>query len=325
MSQLLKRLLMVALMSPMLAFAQVPVDKVIATVSGEPVTQQEVLDRAKVSMQVWDQEAQAIKADKNAPAALKNQKKPSKDQFEQMAFNEVLQERVLLKQAKNTGVSVNQNDVDKQIENVANSNGLSATDFKAWVIKQGGEKGWANYQRDMATELTVAKLLTKEVDDKITVSEAEITDMLKDAPKSIPVAVVEHIFVDGTGAKSQAKINAAKAHLTKGESFATVAATLSESPDKGAEKLTLPTNDETMDPAVKKEVTTQTIGSVGNVVKSKNGFYLFNVLERKEKPIVESEQRQLARDLIKVNKIGPAQQEWINTLLKNNQSSVVMK
>ena len=325
MSQLLKRLLMIALMSPMLAFAQMPVDKVIATVAGEPVTQQEVLDRAKVSMQVWDQEASAIKADKNAPAALKNQKKPSAAQFQEAALNEVLQERVLLNQAKNSGISLNQNDVDKQIENVAKSNGLSAVDFKAWVVKQGGEKGWAKYQLDMGNELIIAKLLAKEVDDKVTVSEAEITEMLKDAPKSIPVAVTEHIYVEGTGAKSQAKINAAKARLTKGESFSTVAAAVSESPDKGAEKLELPTNDPTMDPAVKKEVTTQTIGSIGNVVKSKNGFYLFNVLERKEKPIVESEQRQLARELIKANKIGPAQQAWLESTFNSNQSSVVMK
>jgi len=325
MSQLLKCLLLVALITPTFAFAQVAVDKVVAVVSGEPVTQREVSDKAALNVRVWDLEAQQIKADPKAPAELKNRKKPTAAEFQAAALNEVLQDRVLMNQAKNMGITLSQNDLDKQIEAVAKSNGAQNTEaFKTRIISIDGQKGWDSFVRDMRYEMTVARLLEREVDNKIQVSEAEIDKILEGAPQTQPVAVASHLYIDGVGSKSQAKINAAKARLNKGEDFATVAAAMTER--KGSEKPyeTLLT-DESMNPAILKALQTQALGSAGNVVKTSNGLYLFNVTERKDKPVDAIARRKYVRELIKQSKIDSAQDAWIKETLERNKSSIVIK
>lgn len=325
MSQLLKRLLLAALITPTFAFAQVTVDKVVAVVSGEPVTQREVTDKANLNMRVWDLEAKQIKEDPKAPAELKNRKKPTAAEFQAAALNEVLQDRVLMNQAKNTGITLSQNDLDKQIEAVAKSNGAQNTEqFKARIISIDGQKGWDNFVRDMRYEMTVARLLEREVDNKIQVSETEIDKALEGAPATQPIALTSHLYVDGVGPKSQAKINTAQARLSKGEDFAVVAAAVTE--QKGSEKpYEISLADASINPSILKALQTQPLGSVGNVIKTNNGLYLFNVSERKEKPIDTTARRKYVRELIKQSKIDSAQEIWIKETLERNKSSIVIK
>jgi peptidyl-prolyl cis-trans isomerase SurA len=325
MSQLFKRLLLLALITPSFAFAQVALDKIVAIVSGEPVTQQEVTDKASINMRVWDLQSKQIEADPQAPADLKNRKKPTAEEFQAAAFNEVLQDRVLMNQAKRTGITLSQNELDKQIEAVAKSNGAQNTEkFKARIISIDGQKGWNSFLRDMRYEMTVARMLERDVDNKVQVSEAEIDKALEGAPETQPVAVASHLYVDGLGPNSQAKINTAKARLTKGEDFAVVAAEMTER--KGSEKLyeTFLT-DESMSPEVLNALKKQALGSVGNIVKTNNGFYLFNVIERKEKPVDAAARRKYVRELIKQSKIDSAQEAWIKETLERNKSSIVIK
>ena len=90
MSSLLKKLLIVALAAPTFAFAQTSVDKVVATVAGEPITAQQVQERITVNVGLVNRDAgKAVKLTK-----------AQQDQIAQGSFNELIEERVLLNRAK---------------------------------------------------------------------------------------------------------------------------------------------------------------------------------------------------------------------------------
>lgn len=327
MSKLLKNLLMIALTVPAMAMAQVNLDRVVATVAGEPVTAQEVQEQISTNVSLAAQQAKA------AGKAFKLTK-AQEEEFKQAAFNETIANRLMVNKAKNSGISILDGDVDQAISNMAQANGETADQLKANVIKQSGEKGWAAFNRDMRLELTKGALVKREVDDKLKITPAEVDAFLasKNLGSSNPTPKTKgveasHIFIDGTSAKSLKKINDAKARLAKGDAFEAVARDVSENPETAPNGGQIPVIlfDKSVDPAVIKAVQNAADGSVTDVVKTKNGYHIFKVAKPTELEFSLEDQKKMATEALMQQKYPDAYDAFMKDLMESGKALVEVK
>lgn len=326
MSKLLKRLLIVALVVPTLAMAQqVNLDSVVATVAGQPVTAQEVQEQITTNVAVAAQQAKA--------AGKKfNLTKAQQEEVKQASFNEVIQNRLMVNKAKNLGINVSDADISKALNNIAQSQGVTLDQFKNAVVKQGGEKGWAALNRDLRTDMIKEALIKREVEDKVTVSSAEIDEFLsaKKLGKNNPIPSakgieVEDIFVAGTDAAAKKKIQAAKARLDKGEAFEAVLRDTAEPEVAANGGKTVVTLDASVDANVRKAVEGISVGTVSNVVQTKNGFHIFKVGQAVDLKFSLADQEKTARAALMEQKVPAAYEAWMKNLYETSKELVKIK
>ncbi|TDR32000.1 peptidylprolyl isomerase [Hydromonas duriensis] len=328
MSKLLKNLLIAALVAPTIAMAQhVNLDSVVATVAGEPITAQEVQEQITTNIGILTQQAQASKKKLNLTKA-------QEEEIKQDSFNEVIQNRLMVNKAKNLGINISDADVNQALNNIAQSQGATLEQFKQNVIKQGGEKGWAALNRDLRTDMIKSALIKREVEDKVTVTSAEVDALLskqklgKDNPiPSTKGVEASHIFVAGNTAAAKKKIQGAKARLDKGDAFETVAREVSEDPNTSVNggKVPVITFDNGVDPAVRKAVENVNSGTTTDIVPTKNGFHIFKVGQPTELTFSLQDQEKMARAALMEQKLPAAYDAWMRNLMESSKDLVQIK
>ena len=327
MSKLLKKLLMIALAVPTLAMAQVNLDKVVATVAGEPITAQEVQEQISINVTVAAQEAEANGKKLNLTDAQKSEVKQS-------AFNEIISNRLMLNKAKNLNIGVSDSDIAQALNTIAQSQNISAEQFKQNVIKQGGEKGWAALNRDLRMDLIKNTLIRREVEDKVTVSSDEVNAFLAERKlgKNNPIpktkgVLASDIFVVGTDKKAKAKITAAKARLDAGEAFADVARSASENQAtaQNGGKVPFIAFDNSADPAITKALDGLADGATSGIITTKNGLHIIKVEKQTEIEFSLDEQVKNAKAALMEQKMPVAYNTWLKNLMESGQSLVEIK
>jgi peptidyl-prolyl cis-trans isomerase SurA len=78
--------------------------------------------------------------------------------------------------ARETGVKIDDVQVERTIQRIAQENKLSPDQLRAAVEKEG--ISYARYREDMRNEITVQRLRDREVDSKITITDAEVDNFL---------------------------------------------------------------------------------------------------------------------------------------------------
>lgn len=316
MNLLLKKLLIVALATPVFAFAQTPTDKVLATVAGEPVTVQNVIERANVNLTLLKRAG----------------KIPNKTQLQQIqdsSFSELIEERVLLNQARKIGISTSEADINKAVNELAQAQNLTSDALKASIVKQAGGQGLLAFNRDVNNELTINALKKQEVADKIQITPSEVDAFLIDkklgANNPLPkneILEALHIFVAKTTPASKKKIDVAKQRITAGESFEAVGA-ISEAGVPVNAPIALVSSDTAAAPEVRALINSLADGAVSDVIKTKNGFHLFKAIAHKTDEFTLDKQKQFAKDELTVQKFEAAYKVWYENLMNDAKKNLV--
>ena len=324
MSKLLKKLLMVALAVPTLAMAQVNLDKVVATVAGEPVTAQEVQEQISINVAVANQEA----------GKKLNLTEAQKNDIKQSAFNEIISNRLMLNKAKNLNIGVSDSDINQALNSIAQSQNISVDEFKQNVIKQGGDKGWAALNRDLRMDLIKNTLIKREVEDKVKVSSDEVDAFLAERKlgKNNPIpktkgVLASDIFIAGADKKAKDKMNAVKARLDAGEAFDAVARSASENQEtaRNGGKVPFIAFDNSADPAVTKALEGLADGATSGIISTKNGLHIIKVEKRTEIEFGLDEQTKNAKAALMEQKMPEAYNTWLKDLMVSGQSLVEIK
>lgn len=273
------------------------VDRVVAVVNDEAITQFELDDAKKVVLE-----------------QLKKQKVnlPPNDVLDKQVLERLITERSLLQYAKENGIKVDDTQVERTIQRIADDNKMSVDDVrKALALDQ---VSYARYREDIRNEITVQRIREREVDSHITVSDAEVDiylASLKAQAGSDAEYRVAHILVvvPEQATPDQIEVRRRRAeealrNIKSGTDFGQVAATFSDAPDalsggnigwrSGARLPTIFTD------AVRK----MNVGDVSPVMRSAAGFHIVKLLEkrtRNETSVVE--QTHARHILIKVNEI----------------------
>jgi len=272
-----------------------PLDRVIAVVNDEAVTQYDVNEQKRVVLG-------QMKAANVTP--------PSADVLEKQLLERLITERVLMQYAKETGIRVDDTQVERALARIAEDNKLSAEEFRKAVEREGIP--YPKYRSDIRNEITVQRLREREVEGRVSVSDAEVDYLLATQEAQaggeveyrlahILVLVPEQASTDQIDLR-QRRAESALQQVRSGTDFAQVAASFSDAPDAlqgGTLGWRTPARLPTMfaDPVRKMKP-----GDVSPVLRSASGFHIVKLLETRSRnsPTV-LEQTRLRHILIKVN------------------------
>ncbi len=259
------------------AFAQAMslVDRVVAVVNKDAITLSELNDQVAA-----------------AERQLRRQGTPLPDHatLERQVLERLILVKAQLQLANDLGIKVEDVQLDRAVQRIADNNGMSLADFRK-ALESGGVS-FDKFRKEVREQIILTRLREREVDSKIHVSDSEIDMYLeqnKDTLQQQTEYNVAHILVRLPDQASPERIEAARARAEKaraealaGADFAKLAATYSDGPDalKGGElgwrsTARLP---DLFTAALK----TMQVNGISPVLRSPAGFHILKLLGRRE-------------------------------------------
>ncbi|MGH8680900.1 MAG: peptidylprolyl isomerase [Burkholderiales bacterium] len=249
------------------------IDRIVAVVNTEVITQRDLAERiAMVGTQLKRQ---------GTPM-------PPPEVLERQVLERMITDRVQVQFARDTGVRVDDLQVDRTIQRIAENNRLTLADFRRTLEGEG--VSFDRFREDIRNEIVISRLREREVDSKIQIGEGEIDNFLQelrggDAGTQFDLS---HILVrvpEAAGPEQvDARLRRAQEALAKargGANFAQLAVSYSDAPDalKGGgmgwrERDRLP------------EIFAEALvklkpGEVSDVLRSPAGFHIVRLNERR--------------------------------------------
>jgi len=238
---------------------------------------------------------------------------PPRDVLEMQILERLITDQVQLQLAKETGLRVDDTELDRAINRIAQDNKSTLPQLRAALDKDGVP--FARFREDIRNEIIVSRLRQREVDNKIVISDGEIDSFISTQDRAgrgeeynlshILVRVPENASPEQIqGRRSRAE--QALQQLGSGTDFRQVAATFSDAPDAlqgGAmgwrDGARLPT-------LFLDAVKTLKTGQVSPLLRSANGFHLLQLNERRGStaPVIVR-QTHARHILIKTNELVP--------------------
>ena len=276
---------------------EVPLDRVVAVVNDEAITQFELNEARRIVLQQLKQQ---------------NVQQPAADVLEKQVLERLITERALLQYAKDSGVKVDDTQVERTIQRIADDNKLTVDALRQALARDGVP--YVKYREDVRNEIVLQRLREREVDSRITVSDAEVETYLATIKSQaggdteyrlahILVLVPEQATAEQIDAKRRRAEEALK-NIQTGADFGQVAAGFSDASD-GLSGGNLGWRSGARLPTVFLEtVRGMKVGDVSPVLRSAAGFHIVKLLDRRsqnEPAVVD--QTHARHILIRVNEI----------------------
>lgn len=275
----------------------VNVDRVVAIVNDEALTQYEFDEARRVVLQQLKQ--QKVEA-------------PAPDVLDKQVLERLITQRALLQQAKEDGVRIDDTQVERAIARIAQENKLTSDDFRKMLARENIP--YAKYREDIRSEMVVQRLREREVDSKVQVTDAEVDQYLATL-KAQNAGETEyrlaHILVLVPEQASSEQIESRRRRagealqsIKSGADFAQVAAGFSDAADalqggilgwrSGARLPTVFTD----------TVRNMEVGAVSGVLRSAAGFHIVKLLERRNRnEAMVVDQTHARHILVRVNEL----------------------
>ena len=274
-----------------------PLDRIVAVVNNGVITERELAAKIEqVSRQLTRRNITLP-----PPATL------SKQILERM-----ITERALLQHAEEINIRVDSTQLDRAITRIAQQNNMDLAAFQASVEKEGTD--FNEFREQIRNEIIVARLREREVDNRISVTDAEIDNFLanpalKDNQQTeyllahILIATPEGLAPDRLQT-IKAKADKALAELKSGSDFAQVAASYSDAKD-AIEGGQIGWRGEGQLPSLYVDAArTLKPGQVSGILRSPNGFHIVKLLDLRGKNATLVIRQTHARHiLIKTNEV----------------------
>jgi len=275
----------------------IAIDRVIAVVNDEAITQYELEEARRIVLQQLKQQ---------------NVQQPARDVLDKQVLERLITERALLQYAKESGIKVDDTQVERTIQRIAEDNKLTMDTLRQALARDGVP--YAKYRDDVRNEIILQRLREREVDNRVMVSDSEVENylaMVKAQAGGESEYRLAHILVvipeQASAEQIEAKRRRAEEALKKirdGTDFGQVAAGYSDASDalsggnlgwRTAARL----------PTVFSEtVRGMKPGEVSPVLRSAAGFHVVKLIERRsnnEPALVD--QTQVRHILVRVNEI----------------------
>jgi peptidyl-prolyl cis-trans isomerase SurA len=136
-------------------------DRIVAVVNDEVITQVELQTRVQIA-------EQQLRRQRITP--------PARDVLTRQVLERMIVDRAQLQLARETGVRVDDATVNATIARIAEQNGLTLPAFRERLERDG--VGFARFREDVRDDITLARLRDREVDSRIQVAEGEIDNFL---------------------------------------------------------------------------------------------------------------------------------------------------
>jgi len=204
--------------------AQRSLDRIVAVVNDEAITESELQGRTRTAM------VQLRRQNINPPpeAVLRRQ-----------VLERMIVDRAQLQLARETGVRVDDATVNAAVARIAEQSGMSLQQFRERLDKEG--ISFARFRIDVRDDIVISRLRDREVDSRIQISEGEIDNFLAEqvgvAAGSVEYEIAQILLRVPDNASTE-RIEATRrqaedlmAQLRSGADFARLAASNSASPE----------------------------------------------------------------------------------------------
>jgi peptidyl-prolyl cis-trans isomerase SurA len=252
----------------------VALDRIVAVVDNDVITRGELDHRLRIIRQQLEKQGTPL---------------PPAEALEKQVLERMITDLLQLQYAARTGLRVDDNQLDKTIERIAEQNKLSLAEFRTALESEG--IAFAQFREDIRREILLARLREREVDNRINVTEAEIDNLLTSKSsrgETDDELEVWHILIrvpeQATPEELQklrGKAEEALKKLQEGADFGQISAGYSDAPNAleggklGWKKLSqLPELFQTTLKPLQK-------GELSSILRSPNGFHILKVNDRK--------------------------------------------
>ena len=249
------------------------IDRIVAVVNDEVIT------RNELSIRVARAASQLARQGTPAP--------PNAD-LEKQILERMISDRAVTQFAKENGMRIDDAELDRAIERIAQDNQMIVAQLRLALEKDGIP--FARFREDIRGEILMARLREREVNDKIVVTDTEIDNLLAAATQDtannefnlshILVRVAENAGPEQIQAR-QARAEQALAQLKSGTDFRQIAASFSEAPD-ALQGGVMGWRDNARLPTLFSEALRgMKVGELSSVLRSPNGFHILKLNERR--------------------------------------------
>lgn len=249
-------------------------DFIVAVVNSEPITNHEVQQLRERLEAQW-------------PAGTA---KPALPELTVQALEQLVNEKIQLQTARESGIRVDDDAVDQAEMNVARQNQLDKTQLHAKLVKEGLTV--SAFREQLRKQLLLTRLREREVESRVRVSDTDIDQFLRDKRGTqtalgielnlamIVVPVPEDSAPDQVAAL-QARADAAARRARAGEDFAGLVKEFvgDKVPNGGAMGLR---NAERYPSLFVDSTQTLKVGEIAGPIRSGAGFHVLKVLEKRQ-------------------------------------------
>lgn len=213
------------LSQPLCAASPEPIeaDRIVAVVGEEAITYYDLQSRLAAALKQLQRQGTPL---------------PPQDVLERQMLERLIMERVQLQYARDTGLRIDDNQLDQAIWRIAANNKLTPQQFRAVLEKDGVP--YAQFREDIRNEMVTVRLREREVDSKLVISDGEIDNYLANQAANGGGEEVKlaHILLRAPESASpeqlqklRARGEQALARARAGENFAELTAAYSDAPD----------------------------------------------------------------------------------------------
>lgn len=202
----------------------VKMDRIVAIVDQTVITEQELENRIQTLTSQLEKKGAEL---------------PPENILRKQVLERLISDTLQLQYAAQTGVKVDDNQLDRTIERIAEQNQMNVREFASALQADG--ISMSRFRADIRNEITIARLRDREVDSRVNVSESEIDNFLTTQASSnenLDEYEISHILVrtpeEGSTEdiqKAKAKVDEIIQMLNDGSSFARVSASHSDAPN----------------------------------------------------------------------------------------------
>ncbi len=269
----------------------IELDRIVAVVNNEVITLNDVNERmSTVSMQLKKQGTQL----------------PPMDVLRKQLLDRMVLDLVEIQEAKESGIKIDDDTLDKTLQRIADENSLSMTEFRR-LTEQDGIR-WTKFREEIRNEVMKTRLREREVGGNVNVTDAEVdTQLLLEAREASTDQEyrLAHILVLVPEQATSVQIETrrkralqALAELRKGSEFAQISAQFSDAPD-ALQGGNLGWRESGRLPAIFLEALAQLkAGEVTDILRSANGFHIVKLLDKRGRSAQPTVQQTRARHIL---------------------------
>lgn len=276
--------------------AIVVIDRIIAVVNDEVITERELAARVDFALR---------------QLAQQGTQPPPRQILERQLLERVINDRVQMQHARDTGTRVDDAELDRAMVRIAEQNKMTLAELRTTLAKDNVP--YDKFREDIRSEITLSRLREREVAQKIVVTESEIDNFIQSqlAQPGRDEFNVSHILVSVPEKASPEQLQArreraeqALAQIRGGADFRQVAAAFSDGPEALQGGLIGWREASRLPSLFLDALRPLQAGQLTELLRSPNGFHILRLNERRggAAPIVVQQTR--ARHiLIKTNEL----------------------
>lgn len=200
------------------------IDRIVAVVERDVITYSELQNRIQIVVGQMEKQGSS---------------RPPQDVLEKQVLERLINDTLQLQLAAQTGLRVDDTQLDRTLERIAEQNKLTVSQFRDALERDG--ISFRKFREDIRSEIILTRLREREVENRINVTEAEIDNLLTtqaSRPEQPDEFEVSHILIRTPEEASpeelqtlRSKAEQALTRLQEGEEFSQVSARFSDAPN----------------------------------------------------------------------------------------------